>query len=56
MANWNRGLSAAFDVSVMSLLNASLLIEAGTPSGVAASAAEEHKYEYNDEKCSELGW
>ena len=60
MANWDIGLSAAFDVSVMSLLNPSLIVEAGTSSltlGVAARAGEEcSKHEQKDEKCSaELG-
>ena len=56
VANWDRGLSAAFDVSVTSPLNPSLIVEAGTSSGVAARAAEEQKHENNDEKCSKLGW
>ena len=43
----------AFDVSLTSLINFSLIVEAGTSSGVAARAAEEHKHE---NKCSELGW
>ena len=33
MANWDRGLSAALDVSVTSPLNPSLIVEAGTTSG-----------------------
>ena len=56
VANWDRGLSAAFDVSVMSPLNPTLIVEASTPSGVAARAAEGRKHEKTDEKCSELGW
>ena len=39
--NWDRGLSAAFYVLVMSPLNPSLIVEAGTSSGVAAKVAEE---------------
>ena len=56
VANWDRGFSAAFDVSVTSLLNPSLYVEVGTSSQVAARVAEERKHEKNDEKCSELGW
>ena len=56
VANWDRGLSAAFDISVTSPLNPSLIVEAGTSSGVAARVAEERTHEKNDEKCSELGW
>ena len=56
VANWDRNLSVAFDVSVTSPLNPSLIVEAGTSSGVAARVAEERKHEKNDEKCSELGW
>ena len=56
VAYCDRGLSAACDVSVTSLLNPSLIVEAGTPSQVAARAAKERKHEHNDEKCSELGW
>ena len=56
VANWDIGLSAAFDVSVMSPLNPSLYVEVGTSSGVATRVAGECKHEKNDEKCSELGW
>ena len=54
--NWDRGLSAAFDVLVTSSLNPSLIVEVGTSSGVAARVAEECKHEKNDEKGSDLGW
>ena len=54
--NWDRGLSAAFDVSVTSLLNPSLIVESSISSGVAARVAEECKHEKNDKRYSELGW
>ena len=48
--------SAAFDISVTSPLNSSLVVEAGTSSGVAARAAEKRKHLQNDAKCKQLGW
>ena len=55
MANWDRGLSAAFNVSVTSPFNTSLIVEVSTFSGVAARTAGERKHKNND-KCTELGW
>ena len=34
----------------------SFISSIGVSAGVAAKAAESHKYEKNDKKCSELGW
>ena len=56
MANWNRGFSAAFDVSVTSPLNPLHIVEAGISPGAAAKATEERKHRNNDAKCEELGW
>ena len=55
-SNWLCGKPAAFDLSVTSLLNPSLLSEAGLTAGSAAVAAELRKHSANDAKCSELGW
>ena len=40
VTNWDNGISAAFDVTVTSPLNSSIIMEAGMYSGVAARAAE----------------
>ena len=39
VTNWDNGISAAFDVTVTSPLNSSIIMEAGMYSGVAARAA-----------------
>ena len=54
--NWSLGKPAAFDLSVTSLLNSNILLEAGFRAGQAARATEERKNEENDAKCKELGW
>ena len=56
VANWDRGFSAAFDVSVTSPLNPLHIVEAGISPGAAAKATEERKHRNNDAKCAELGW
>ena len=55
-SNWLCGKTAAFDLSVTSPLNPSLLSEAGLTAGSAAVAAELRKHSANDAKSSELGW
>ena len=45
-----------FDLTVTSLLNPSILSEAGVTAGSAALVAECRKHDLNDPKCSELGW
>ena len=55
VANWDRGFSAAFDVSVTSPLNPLHIVEAGISPGAAAKATEECKHRNNDAKCEELG-
>ena len=54
--NWLCGKTAAFDLSVTSPLNPSLLSKAGLTAGSAAVAAELRKHSANDAKSSELGW
>ena len=54
--DWNHGKPAALDLTVVSLLNANILNEAGMTAGVAAQAAEARKHTANDQKCTELGW
>eukprot|EP00731_Ephydatia_muelleri_P022151 Em0014g742a len=56
VANWDRGFSAAFDVSVTSPLNPLHIVEAGISPGAAAKATEKRKHRNNDAKCEELGW
>ena len=56
VTTWGIKGSAAFDVTVISPLNSSIVSEAGVTSGVAARAAETRKHEENDAKCTELGW
>ncbi|KAL5475538.1 hypothetical protein EMCRGX_G025366 [Ephydatia muelleri] len=54
--HWDLGKPAALDRTVTSTLNSSTLMEAGVTSGSAALAAEVHKHNANNAKCSELGW
>ena len=56
VANWSLGKPAAFDLTVASPLNPSVLSEAGVTAGSAAKVAECRKHDVNDPKCSELGW
>ena len=53
--NLSLGKPAAFDLTVTSPLNPSILSEAGVMAGSAASVAECRKHDLNDPKCSELG-
>eukprot|EP00731_Ephydatia_muelleri_P000250 Em0001g250a len=55
VTNWDNGISAAFDITVASPLNSSVM-EAGMYSGVAARAAEFRKHSENDTKCAQLSW
>ena len=48
--------SAAYDITVTSPLNPSIIMEAGVSAGSAANAAEVRKHLKYDVKCSELGW
>ena len=54
--NWSLGKPAAFDLTVTSPLNPSILSEAGVTAGSATLVAECCKHDLNDSKCSELGW
>ena len=54
--NWSLGKPAAFDHTITSPLNPSILSEAGVTAGSAALVAECCKHDMNDPKCSELGW
>ncbi|KAL5483977.1 hypothetical protein EMCRGX_G020399 [Ephydatia muelleri] len=54
--NWSLGKPAAFDLTITSPLNPSILSEAGVMAGSAALVAECHKHDLNDPKCSELSW
>ena len=56
VTNWDNGISAAFDVTVTSPLNSSIIMEVGMYTGVAARAAEFGKHIQNDTKCAELSW
>ena len=53
---WLSGKPAAFDLTVVSLLNFKTLNEEGATGGSAAGNAEAHKHTANDQKCRELGW
>ena len=55
-SNWLCGKPAAFDFTVVSPLNPTIISEAGRTAGSAAVAAELRKHSANDAKCSELGW
>ena len=56
VTDWNCGTSAAFDITVTSLLNSHTMLKAGMYRGVSAKAAEHRKHNKNDPKCAELGW
>ena len=47
---------AAFDLTVASPLNQSILTEACVTAGSSAQVSEQRKHASNDVKCSELGW
>ena len=53
MPNWDLGKPAAFDLTIASLLNQSILNEACVTAGSSAQVSE---HASNDGKCSELGW
>ena len=54
--NWMIGKPAAFDLTVVSQLNSTILNKAIARSGSAAGKAEVRKHNANDAKCTELGW
>ena len=54
--NWHLGKPAAFDLTITSPLNPTILTEAGVKCGSSAQVAEVSKHAANDEKCKELGW
>ena len=54
--NWDLGKPAAFDLSVTSTLQSSVLLEASVMAGSAALLAENRKHNNSDKKCDELGW
>ena len=53
---WERGLPAAFDITVSSPLTPASLEEASASAGATARIAETRKHSANDSKCQELGW
>ena len=54
--NWDLGKPAAFELTVASPLNQSILNEACVTAGSSARVSEQRKHASNDAKCSELGW
>ena len=54
--NWDLGKPAAFDLTVASPLNQSILNEVCVTAGSSARVSEQRKHASNDVKCSELGW
>ena len=50
--NWSLGKPAAFDLTITSQLNPSILCEAGVTAGSAALVVECRKHDLNDPKCS----
>eukprot|EP00731_Ephydatia_muelleri_P026909 Em0018g1009a len=54
--NWSLGKPAAFDLTITSQLNPSILCEAGVTAGSAALVVECRKHDLNDPKCSKLSW
>ena len=56
VSNPSGSASAAYDITVTSPLNPSIISEARVSAGTAAKAAEVCKHSKYDVKCSELGW
>ena len=54
--NWDLGKRAAFDLTVASPLNQSILNEARVTEGSSARVSKQRKHASNHVKCSELGW
>ena len=52
---WDLGKPAAFDLTVVSLLNQSILTETCKTAGSSAQVSEQRKHAVYDAKCSELG-
>ena len=53
---WEKGLLAAFDVTLTSPLTPVNLEETSVLAGAANRIAETQKHSVNDTKCEELGW
>ena len=53
--NWLSGKPAAFDLTVVSLINSKTLNEVGAKGESAAGNAKTRKHMANDQKCRELG-
>ena len=56
IAGWDRGKSAALDLSITSPPCSAILSESCHQAGAAALAAEACKLHSNGPKCQELGW
>ena len=56
ISNWDLGKPAAFDLTVISLLNPITLYEACVTAGSSAQISEQRKHASSDAKCSQLGW
>ena len=56
VSNPSGSASAAYDITVTSPLNPSIILESGVSASTAAKAAEVRKHSKYDVKCSELGW
>ena len=54
--NWVLGKPAAFDLSVASLLNPTIILEVSVTTGAAAQTTEQRKHCSNDANCDELAW
>ena len=54
--NWFTGRTAALDVSITSPLHPITLLEVEGSATAATQATETRMHEFNDPKCSELGW
>ncbi|KAL5510768.1 hypothetical protein EMCRGX_G006369 [Ephydatia muelleri] len=54
--NWVLGKSAAFDLSVTSPLNPTIILEARVTTGASARTTEQRKHCSNDAKCDEVAW
>ena len=54
--NWVCSKPAVIDLTVVSPLGSTHIVEAGTTAGSAALSGEGRKHANNDLKCTELNW
>ena len=56
VSSWRITDTAAFGITVTSVLSPKIIYEAGVSAGVAETASELRKHKHNNTKCLEFGW